>query len=67
LQLLYSSGVQRQADATAQALHRNPDALEPTMQWVFQVERTTADLCPNMTETDRAFLTLAQRGGEATR
>jgi len=65
LQLLYTSGLQEQPDATEKALRRNPDALEPTMQHVFEVERTVATICPNMELTDRALLTLAQHENEA--
>lgn len=60
LQLLYTSGVQKQTSATEAALRRNSDALEPMMQYVFEVERTTASTCPAMDLTDRALLTLAQ-------
>ena len=64
LQLLYASGQQKQRDATVEALRRNPDALEPIMQYVFEVERTAAPICPNMDVTDRALLTLAQHESE---
>ena len=67
LQLLYTSGLQKQTSATESALRKNPDALEPVMQYVFDVERATATLCPNMSETDRALLTLAQHQGESLR
>jgi len=67
LQLLYTSGLQKQSDATETALRKNPDALEPTMQYVFQVEKAAASICPDMTMTDRALLTLAQHEGEAVR
>ncbi len=64
LQLLYTSGLQKQAEATPRALRKNPDALDPTMQYVFEVERSLAPICPNMTLTDRALLTLAQHESE---
>ena len=64
LQLLYNSGLQKQATATEKALQKNPDALEPTMQYVFEVERASASICPNMSLTDRALLTLAQHESE---
>jgi tetratricopeptide (TPR) repeat protein len=64
LQLLYTSGVQKQADTTSQALRKNPDALEPTLQYVFEVENATAPICPEMSLTDRALLTLAQHESE---
>jgi tetratricopeptide (TPR) repeat protein len=67
LQQLYSSGVQKQASATDAALRRNPDALEPTMQYVFEVERTAASICPTMDLTDRALLTLAQNESETVK
>jgi tetratricopeptide (TPR) repeat protein len=68
LQPVYASGLQRQADATAPALRKNPDALEPTMQFVFEVERTLASACQNNLDlTDRALLTLAQHESEGTR
>jgi tetratricopeptide (TPR) repeat protein len=60
LQQVYTAGVRMQASATEAALRRNPDALEPTMQYVFEVERETAPICPISELTDRALLTLAQ-------
>jgi len=59
--------LQRQPDATEKALRKNPDALEPTMQYVFEVERTLAPVCSKMELTDRALLTLAQHESEGTR
>ncbi len=67
LQLLYTSGVQKQASATAAALRKNPDALEPTMQYVFEVERATASICATTDLTDQALLTLAAHGGETVK
>lgn len=67
LQLLYTSGLQKQAAATPKALRKDPDALEPTMQYVFEVERTLAPICPNMSLTDRALLTLAQHESETSK
>jgi tetratricopeptide (TPR) repeat protein len=64
LQLLYTSGLQKQASATEAALRKNPDAIEPTMQYVFEVERTTAPTCPAMDVIDQALLTLAQHESE---
>lgn len=66
LQLLYTSGLQKQASATAAALRKDPDALEPTMQYVFEVERATS-MCPNTDLTDRALLTLAEHEGETVK
>ena len=67
LQLLFTSGLHKQVDATAKALRKDPDALEPAMQYVFEVERTTAPICPNMDVTDRALLTLAQHENESVK
>jgi tetratricopeptide (TPR) repeat protein len=64
LQLLYGSGRQKEAEATEPELRKNPDSLEPTMQYVFEVERATAEVCLNMDVADRALLTLAQHEGE---
>jgi hypothetical protein len=52
--------LQKKASATEQALRKNPDALEPTMQFVFDVERATAPVCPAKDLADSALLTLAQ-------
>ncbi len=60
LQGLYTIGLQAKASAAEQALRKNPDALEPTMQYVFDVERATAPVCPAMELADSALLTLAQ-------
>lgn len=60
LQLLYSSGLRKQAEATEKNLRENPDALDATVQYVFEVERTTAAICPTMTLADQALLMLAQ-------
>ncbi len=67
LQLLYTSGLQKQPSATEQALRKNPDAIDSTMQFVFEVERTTVSVCPNMNPTDQALLMLAQRESETQR
>jgi tetratricopeptide (TPR) repeat protein len=63
LQQVYTAGVRMQASAMEAALRRNPDALEPTMQYVFEVERETAPICPTSELTDRALLTLALHEG----
>lgn len=60
LQLLYSSGLQKQAAVTETNLREDPDALDATAQYVFEVERTTAPICPTMSLTDQALLMLAQ-------
>jgi tetratricopeptide (TPR) repeat protein len=60
LQGLYTLGLQMKASATEPALRKNPDALEPAMQYVYDVERATAPVCPAMDLADSALLTLAQ-------
>ena len=67
LQQLYNTGVQKQPAATEPALRKNPDAIEPAMQYVFDVERATAPLCSQMDVSDRALLILAQHEREAVR
>ncbi len=67
LQLLYSRGLQMKAATTERALRANPDSLEPVMQFVFEAERTSAAICPEMVETDRALLLLAQHESETLR
>jgi tetratricopeptide (TPR) repeat protein len=64
LQMLYSSGLQKQAGVTQKALREDSDALESTMQYVFDVERATAPLCSQMSPTDQALLMLAQHENE---
>jgi tetratricopeptide (TPR) repeat protein len=65
LRQLYSRGQQQQPLANERALIKNPDALEPTMQFVFEAERATASVCPRMDMADQALMTLAQGEGEA--
>lgn len=67
LQRLYAIGFRKEASATEAALRKNPDALEPTMQYVFDVERATASICPATDVADGALLTLAQHEGEAVK
>ena len=67
LQLLYASGVQKQPDATEKALRKDPDALEPAMQYVFEVERAAAPICPDMSLADQALLILAQHENETVK
>jgi tetratricopeptide (TPR) repeat protein len=67
LQRLYDNGLQKQTAATGKALQQNPDTLEPTMQYVFDVERTTTATCPVTEKADRALLTLAQHETEAVK
>lgn len=61
LQLLYSSGLQKQKTTTEKNLREDPDQLDSTMQYVFEVERTTANICPNTNVDDQALLMLARR------
>lgn len=63
LQLLSTSAQEKKSEATESALRKNPDALESIMDFVFDVEHATQAVCPNMTDTDRALLTLANRQG----
>jgi len=63
LQRRYRAGVQKQSSATEQALRKDPDAIEPTMQFVFDVEKATAAICPVTDKSDRALLLLAQHEG----
>lgn len=67
LQRFYTAGMQKQSSATEKALRKDPDALEPTMQFVFDVERATAAICPATDKSDRALLLLAQHEGEAVK
>lgn len=60
LQLLYSSGVQKKEAITESALREDSDTLDATVQYVFEVESTTAPICPAMNLTDQALLLLAQ-------
>jgi tetratricopeptide (TPR) repeat protein len=64
LHMLYSSGLQKQVSVTQKALREDSDALESTMQYVFEVERATAPLCSQMDPTDQALLMLAQHESE---
>ncbi len=67
LQLLYDSGLQKQPSATAQALRRNPDAISPTMDFVFEVLHATEDICPLETTEERALQLIARHESEAQR
>jgi tetratricopeptide (TPR) repeat protein len=67
LQRLYTVGMQKQSAATEKALRKDPDAIEPTMQFVFDAERATAAICPATDKSDRALLLLAQHEGEAVK
>jgi tetratricopeptide (TPR) repeat protein len=63
LQLLYNSGLQKQPAANEKNLREDSDALDSTMQYAFQVEQTTAPICPKMELTDQALLMLGHREG----
>lgn len=67
LQMLYNDAMERRPGATERTLRNNPDALEPTMDFVFEVERATAPLCADMSDTDRALLILADRQPQTLR
>ena len=67
LQSFYNAGMQKQASANEKALRKNPDALEPTMQFVFDVEKAMASICPATDKSNRALLLLAQHEGEAVK
>ena len=67
LQSLYGTGMQKHPAASEAALRKNPDAIEPTMQFVFDVEKTAASICPATDKSDRALLLLAQHEGEAVK
>lgn len=62
LQLLYNSGLQKQATVTLPNLREDPDALDATMQYAFEVERSTTG-CANANRSDEALLLLARREG----
>jgi len=67
LQLLYESGLQKQQSAKADALRKNPDALGPTMDFVFEVLRATQDTCPLETAQERALQLIARHESEDLR
>jgi hypothetical protein len=46
-------------------LRKNPDLIEPTMDFVFEVERSTQPVCGDMSEADRALVVLANHQSEA--
>ncbi len=63
LQLLYNSGLQKQSTVTENNLREDPDQLDSAVQYIFEVERTTATICTNMDLSDQALLMLAHHGG----
>jgi tetratricopeptide (TPR) repeat protein len=64
LQLLYDSGTQKEPSARAEALHSNPDAMSPTMDFVFEVMRATENACPPKNLQERALQLIARHEGE---
>lgn len=64
LQLLYDSGTQKEPSARPEALRRNPDAMSPTMDFVFEVVRATEVACPPTTLKERALQLIARHEGE---
>jgi tetratricopeptide (TPR) repeat protein len=65
LQLLYDSGTQKEPSARAEALRSNPDAMPPTMDFVFEVIRATEKTCPPTSLQERALQLIARHEGEA--
>ncbi len=64
LQLLYDSGTQKAPTATAESLRNNPDAISPTMDFVFEVMRATENVCPPKDLQERALQMIARHEGE---
>jgi tetratricopeptide (TPR) repeat protein len=67
LQLLYDSGLEKQPSAKVQALRKNPDAIAPTMDFVFEVLRATENVCPLETPQERALQLIARHESEDQR
>jgi tetratricopeptide (TPR) repeat protein len=67
LQLLYDSGLQKQPSAKTEALRRNPDAISPTMDFVFEVLRATENVCPLETTQERALQFIARHEAKEQR
>jgi tetratricopeptide (TPR) repeat protein len=65
LEVLYTTGLQMADEASERSLQKNPDSLEPVMQYVFQVERATQPVCPSLSLSDQALLLLAQGENES--
>jgi tetratricopeptide (TPR) repeat protein len=66
-QLLYESGLQRRATATAEALHKDPDSMVPTMEFVYQAVRAMEKNCPPQDLRQRALQLLAHHESEELR
>lgn len=64
LQLLYDSGTQKEPSARAETLRSNPDAVSPTMDFVFEVVRATENACPPTSLNERALQLIARHEGE---
>lgn len=64
LQLLYDSGTQKQPSTQTEALRSNPDAMAPTMDFVFEVMRATENICPPTALPERALQLVARHEGE---
>ena len=58
--LLYDSGTQKEPSARADALRRNPDAMGPTMDFVFEVMHATEKICPAESLQERALQLIAR-------
>jgi len=65
LQLLYDSAAQKAPAARAEALRSNPDAMSPTMDFVFEVMRATENTCPPKNLDERALQLIARHEGES--
>lgn len=64
LQLLYDSGIQKARSARPEMLRSNPDAIAPTMDFVFEAMRATQDTCPPRNLQERALQLIARHEGE---
>jgi tetratricopeptide (TPR) repeat protein len=67
LQLLYDSGTQREPSARTETLRKNPDAMAPTMDFVFEVMHATEDACTATSPKELALQLIARHEGEAQR
>jgi tetratricopeptide (TPR) repeat protein len=67
LQLLYESGLQRRTTATAEALHKDPDSMAPTMEFVYQAVKAVEKTCPPQDLSRRALQLLAHHETEDLR
>ncbi len=67
LQLLYASGIQRKKAATPAALRKDPDAMVPTMDFVFDTVHATEKFCPLQTPEEKALDLISRREAEEQR